>query len=303
MKILSSTTRMPETKLQEFKVLGDYLHWAAEYFDSNDVHFGHGTDNAWDEAVMLALHVLQLPADVEDDALDLPLNKSQSHELQRLAIRRVEDRLPVPYLTNVAWFGGARYYVNQHVIIPRSPCAELIDQELQPWLGKHHPHKILDLCTGSGCIAIHCSKVFSDCIIDAADISSSALEVAQKNIQLHNANVNLYESDLFSALPPTKYDVIISNPPYVGAMEMQSLPREYQYEPKLALESGVDGLELTEQILRQAKAYLQPHGLLIVEVGNSWMTLAARHPKLRFTWLEFAQGGEGVFLLRAEDLC
>lgn len=283
--------------------LGDYVHWAAEYFEDNQLYFGHGTDNAWDEAVMLALHVLQLPADLDDSALDLPLSKQQAHELQQLALRRVAERIPVPYLTNEAWFGGARYYVNQQVLIPRSPLAELIDQELRPWVGKHKPRKILDLCTGSGCIAIHCAKVFPDCTIDAADISTAALEVAQKNVQLHNANVNLYESDLFSGLPATKYDVIISNPPYVSNSEMQTLPQEYQYEPKMALQSGADGLDLTEQILCQAGAYLQPHGLLIVEVGNSWTTLAAKHPELPFTWLEFAQGGEGVFLLHAEDLC
>lgn len=283
--------------------LGDFLHWAEDYFVSNEIFYGHGTDNPWDEAVMLAMHVLSLPPDIDSSAMQMQLNAQQEQELRALAERRVTDRIPVPYLTNTAWFAGERYYVNQDVIIPRSPLAELISQHFQPWLGEGQPKRILDMCTGSGCIAIYTAKEFPEAEVTGVDISLDALEVAKKNIDLHRSNVKLVQSDLFSNLSVEKYDIIISNPPYVGSQEMAELPPEYDHEPTLALQSGDDGLELTERMLREARNFLNPGGLLIVEVGNSWELLAAKYPMLPFIWLEFAHGGDGVFLLHTEDLC
>lgn len=287
----------------DITTLGDFLHRTEEYFTSHAVFYGHGTDNAWDEAVMLAMHVLSLPADIDASAMELQLNPLQEQELQNLAERRVQERIPVPYLTNTAWFAGERYYVDQNVIIPRSPLAELISQHFEPWLGQRQPRRILDMCTGSGCIAIYSAKEFPDAEVTGVDISTEALAVASKNVRLHQSKVHLVQSDLFTNLPTAKYDIIISNPPYVGSQEMAELPPEYRHEPTLALQSGDDGLQITERILRAAKDYLQPGGLLIVEVGNSWELLAAKYPMLPFIWLEFAYGGDGVFLLHREDLC
>jgi ribosomal protein L3 glutamine methyltransferase len=288
----------------DFVTLEDFLSWAGEYFDQNSVFFGHGTDNAWDEAVMLALYVLQLPAENDRSILKRELSANEQQQLLNLAVRRVEERIPVPYLTHEAWFAGERYYVNQDVLIPRSPLAETILDHFQPWLGDKQPNHILDLCTGSGCLAILTAKEFPDCKIDAVDISPAALEVARKNIALHKvaANVELIESDLFNNLEERRYDIILSNPPYVDEYDMSSLPEEFKHEPELALASGKDGLDITVQILYQASKYLTDDGILIVEVGNSWPALEQRFPKLAFTWLEFFNGGDGVFLLYAQDL-
>ncbi|HSX20911.1 MAG TPA: 50S ribosomal protein L3 N(5)-glutamine methyltransferase [Gammaproteobacteria bacterium] len=284
--------------------LDDFLKWASEYFEQHDLYYGHGTDNAWDEAVMLALYVLQLPAYNDVSILDRKLTATEQTQLQDLAEQRVTKRIPVPYLTHEAWFAGERYYVNEHVLIPRSPCEEIIANHFQPWLGALQPKSILDLCSGSGCIAIYCAKEFPQASVDAADISVDALNVARKNIALHNCidRVHAIESDLFTALAGKQYDIIISNPPYVGQQEMAELPLEYKHEPVLALESGIEGLDLTVKILQQASQHLTENGLLVVEVGNSWRALEEKYPKVAFTWLEFAHGGEGVFLLTAEYL-
>lgn len=289
---------------QKLITLEDFLTWASDYFEENDIYLGHGTDNPWDEAVMLALYVLQLPAENDRSLLQKLLTPEQQQQLLSLALRRVDERIPVPYLTNEAWFAGERYYVNSDVLIPRSPLAETIANHFQPWLGKVKPTHILDLCTGSGCLAIYCAKQFPDCDVDAVDISKAALAVTKKNIELHNCQkqVHAIESDLFSALSGKRYDIIVSNPPYVGDDEMQSLPTEYKHEPVLALASGNDGLDLTIKILQQAPDYLTEDGLLIVEVGNSWEALIKRYPHIEFMWLEFEYGGEGVFLLTAQYL-
>lgn len=291
-------------KPSDFITLEDYLNWASEYFVENDLYYGHGTDNAWDEAVMLALFVLQLPAENDVSVLQQKLKPAEQQKLYDLALLRVSKRLPAPYLTNEAWFAGERYYVNEHVLIPRSPIAETIMHEFQPWLGDIKPQRILDLCTGSGCLAILCAKYFPDCIVDAVDISKEALQVAKKNILLHDCveRVNPIKSDLFANLQNNKYDIIISNPPYIGEEEMAGLPLEYTHEPVLALQSGIDGLDLTILILKQAAQFLTDKGLLIVEVGNSWHALEQKYPDIPFTWLEFSQGGDGVFLLTAEQL-
>lgn len=289
---------------QQFITLENFVSWSSNYFEENGVYLGHGTDNPWDEAVMLALYVLQLPAENDASVLQQNLTAPQQQQLLSLALRRVAERIPVPYLTNEAWFAGERYYVNEDVLIPRSPLAEIIANHFQPWLGSLQPQRILDLCTGSGCLAIYCSKEFPNCEVDAVDISKQALVVTNKNIELHNcaARVHAIESDLFGALSGKRYDIIISNPPYVGEQEMQELPQEYTHEPVLALASGNDGLDLTIKILQQAANYLTEDGLLIVEVGNSWQLLIEKYPQINFTWLEFTYGGDGVFLLTARDL-
>lgn len=289
---------------QQFTTLEDFLNWATEYFRQHDLYYGHGTDNPWDEAVMLAIYVLKLPAENAPEILQRRLTSDEQLQLYNLAVRRVSQRIPVPYLTNEAWFAGERYYVNEHVLIPRSPLAEIIAQQFQPWLGSLQPKRILDLCTGSGCLAIYCSKEFPQAQVDAVDISPEALAVARKNVELHNcgAQLNIIESDLFSALGSNKYDIIISNPPYVSAEDMASLPLEYTHEPVLALASGTSGLDLTNKILQQAAQHLTADGLLIVEVGNSWYALEEQYPNVAFTWLEFAAGGEGVFVLTADYL-
>lgn len=291
-------------KPSDFITLEDFLNWASEYFAENNLYYGHGTDNAWDEAVMLALYVLRLPAENDVSVLQRKLNTQEQQQLLDLALLRVSRRLPVPYLTNEAWFAGERYYVNEHVLIPRSPIAETIINEFQPWLGQLKPKRILDLCTGSGCLAILCAKYFPDCVVDAVDISKDALQVAHKNILLHDCvdRVNAIESDLFTNLQDKKYDIIISNPPYVGEEEMAGLPLEYKHEPVLALQSGIEGLDLTILILKQAAQFLTADGLLIVEVGNSWHALEEKYPDIPFTWLEFSHGGDGVFLLTADEL-
>lgn len=282
----------------------EYLTWATDYFTSNDVYYGHGTDNPWDEAVMLVLYVLELPAENDRSLLAQQLTPEQEQQLVGLAKRRVAERIPVPYLTNEAWFAGQKYFVTKDVLIPRSPLAETIADHFQPWLGKTVPQRILDLCTGSGCLAIFCAEQFPECSVDAIDISPAALDVARRNILLHGCvdQVNPIESNLFDAVQGIKYDIIISNPPYVSAEEMATLPHEYKHEPELALASGQDGLDLTVKILQQAKNYLTPNGILIVEVGSSWQTLVDKYPHMPFTWLEFSYGGEGVFLLYAKDL-
>lgn len=287
-----------------FVTLNDFLTWACAYFEEHDLYYGHGTDNPWDEAVMLAIYVLSLPADNDVAILEQKLTPEQQQKLYELSQKRVTTRLPLPYITNEAWFAGERYYVNENVLIPRSPFAELIANHFQPWLGDNEPLNILDMCTGSACLAIYCAKEFPDAAVDAVDISKAALEVANKNIALHGCvgRVHAIESDLFTNIQGKRYDIIISNPPYVGKLEMASLPLEYKHEPVLALESGEDGLDLTIQILQQAVNFLTPNGLLIVEVGNSWEALQERFPQIPFIWLEFANGGDGVFLLTYEEL-
>ncbi len=290
-------------ELHTIVTLQDFLRWAEEYFTANDIYYGHGTDNPWDEAVMLALYVLQLSANPGKEVLDLELSSKQKQELLILARRRVEERIPVPYLTKEAWFAGERYYIDSNVIIPRSPIAELILDKFSPFL-LHDPKRILDMCTGSGCLAILCSKIFSTAKIDAVDISAEALAVASKNLQLHKCSdqINLIQSDIFTKVSKDKYDLIISNPPYVDEFDMNNLPAEYKHEPELALASGKDGLDLTCKILEQAADYLTDDGLLIIEVGNSSEAFEDRFPKLPVTWIEFANGGDGVFLIQAKDL-
>jgi ribosomal protein L3 glutamine methyltransferase len=273
-------------------------------FNEAGLHYGHGTESAWDEAVALILHSLFLPHSINPSILDAHLTKPEKEKLYKLIERRIQERVPVPYLTNEAWFAGLPFYVDERVLIPRSPFSELIENHFQPWIPSDQIYDILDLCTGSGCIAIACARAFPDAQVDACDISPDALAVAKINLLRHDISdqVHFYESDLFNSLPKKTYDLIISNPPYVDAEDMAALPKEFLHEPALGLAAGQDGLDIVKRILKQATQYLNPEGILIVEVGNSEFALSERFPTIPFTWIEFQNGGGGVFMLTAQQL-
>ena len=287
----------------------DYIRWAVSRFNEAELSFGHGTDNALDEAIALVAHGLHLPFDMPPALYNARLTETEKDDLIRLIHLRVEKRIPLPYLTHEAWFSQMAFYVDDRVLVPRSPLAELIDHQFEPWLDSIYSDdkpaaRILDLCTGSGCIAIACAMAFPESVVDAVDISEDALDVAKINIKKHHleGRVNAIKSDLFDALADQRYNVIISNPPYVDEEDMANLPEEFRHEPRLGLVAGKSGLDFAIRILQSAGQYLLPGGLLIVEVGNSEMGLKERFPEVLFTWLEFEHGGEGVFLLTHEQL-
>ena len=275
------------------------IHQIANRFEKASLFYGHGTNNSFDEACALVFHVLNLSFDVESEQLSKKVTEVDLEKILNLCGRRIKERIPLSYLTNEIYFAGLKFYIDERSIIPRSPFAELIENKFMPWAQPENVKNILDLCTGSGCMAIACAKFFPNAVIDAVDISKDALEVAKINVEMHNVKnqVHLIDSDLFNNLKNKKYDLIISNPPYVGSEEMKALPKEYIYEPKLALQANDDGLEIVARILKQSKDYLKDQGVLIVEVGNSQELLEQRFPKIPFIWLEFEYGGEGVFLL------
>lgn len=268
------------------------------------LHYGHGTEDPIDDAGAIVWHVMGFawPANPRDYAKKV--NAKAIERIDALATRRVRERVPVPYLTGETWFAGLRFVVDERVLIPRSPIAELIERRFAPWIVPSRVKDVLDLGTGSGCIAIACAKAFPGARVDAADLSREALEVARENIRLHRLGrrVHAVMSDHFSALSGRRYDMIVSNPPYVGAEELAGLPPEYWHEPRNALAAGEDGLDSVRVILREARAHLRPRGLLVVEVGNSEGLVRRQFPRLPFTWLEFERGGGGVFLLTAEQL-
>ncbi|GAA4495352.1 50S ribosomal protein L3 N(5)-glutamine methyltransferase [Pseudaeromonas paramecii] len=290
--------------VSELRTVNDMMRWAVSCFNEAGLFYGHGTDNGWDEAVQLMLPSLHLPPFISDDIKAARLTRSERQLLAELVARRVEERLPAPYLTNKAWFAGLEFYVDERVIVPRSPIAELIAQRFTPWL-QGEPRRIMDLCTGSGCIAIALAYAFPEAEVDALDISVDALNVAEINIQHHGLEERVIPivSDVWQALPAgDQYDLIVSNPPYVDEEDMADLPDEFHHEPELALASGFDGLDLTRQILARAADFLTDDGLLVVEVGNSQVHLSAQYPQVPFTWVEFEQGGHGVFVLTKAQL-
>lgn len=277
--------------------------YAQQKFEQSDIYYGHGTDNALDEAYTLIIDALNLSHDLSDEALQEILIERPEYFIH-LVEQRVRDHVPVPYLTQKAWFCGLPFYVDERVLIPRSPIAELIEAGFEPWINLENICDVLDLCTGSGCIGIACAYAFENANIDAVDLSAEALEVAQMNIEKHQLSdrVTLFQGDLFSPLPEKQYDIIVSNPPYVGFDEMRELPDEFRHEPAFALESGQLGLDIVDRIIKHAAHYLKDDGILVVEVGNTWQLMEEHYPSLPFIWLEFERGGDGVFVLKKEDL-
>ena len=268
------------------------------------VFFGHGTDNAWDDAAALVLHALELPHSADPALYERRVGRRAIDHVDELIARRVKERIPAVYLTGETWFAGLPFHVDPRVLIPRSPIAELIERRFAPWIAAGRVRRVLDVGTGSGCIAIACAKALPRARVDAVDISAEALEVAAANVRRHRVGrrVRLVRSDHFSALAGERYDIIVANPPYVGRREMSGLPAEYRHEPPLALAAGRDGLDSVRVILRESPAHLRPGGLLVVEVGNTESAVRRAFKRLPFLWLEFERGGGGVFLLTAEQL-
>ncbi len=283
----------------------DWLRFAVSMFNEAELFFGHGSSNAYDEAVYLILHTLDLPLDRLEPFLDARLTYSETQALQDVLHRRVEERIPAAYITHEAWLGEFVFYVDERVIVPRSYIAELLREHLSPWVTQpESTASVLDLCTGSGCLAILAAHAFPNAQVDAVDLSTDALDVAYLNVHDYGLQdrVNLIQSNLFETLTGKRYDIIISNPPYVDAPAVEALPQEYLHEPEMALGSGVDGLDATRSILKHAAQHLTEHGILIVEIGHNRDVLEAAYPDLPFTWLEVSAGDQFVFLLHRNDL-
>lgn len=284
--------------------LRDLIRWGTSQFNASDLSFAQGMPNAIDEAVYLCLSALHLPPDFSVDYFDCVLTMEERLNVLHLFEQRIEQRKPASYITNEAWFCGLSYFVDERVLIPRSPIAELINQQFIPWIEYDRVTNILDLCTGSGCIAIACADHFEQAQVDASDLSKDALSVATINCENHlmEDRVCLIESDLFANIPQKRYDIIVSNPPYVSAQEMSALSPEFDYEPDSALRAGDTGMDIVLPMLAQASQYLADEGILVVEVGYSKPALEQALPQVPFVWLEFEYGGDGVFLLTASQL-
>lgn len=283
----------------------DFYTHALDQLNKSEVYFGHGTGCAEDEVWWLMASALRLPIDGDFEALmAAPLTDAERQSLDPLLAQRIQKRVPLAYLLQEAYQNGCQFYVDERVLIPRSPIAELIQNQFRPWVRKEAVNRVLDLCTGSGCLAILIAYAFPGAQVVGSDLSADALEVAAKNVTLHEMQnqVHLVQSNVFESLGQERYDIIVSNPPYVDAPDFESMPKEYQHEPSMALEAGADGLEIVRRILKEAKSHLTPGGILVVEVGNSAPALEEAFPGLPFIWLDFERGGEGVFLLREMDL-
>ncbi len=293
-----------EIPYDELLSLRDWVRWSASRMQEAGVCFGHGTDNALDEALELVLASLHLSHEMDPAWLDARVSRAEGRLLGERLRQRIEQRVPLAYITGRAWFAGLMFEVNEDVLVPRSPIAELIGDRFYPWLGDREPGAILDLCCGSGCIGIACAQAFPEALVDLADISPAALEVAQRNIERHGLEqrARALRSDVFDGLEGEVYDLIVSNPPYVSSAEMETLPPEYRHEPGLGLEAGEDGMSVVSRILARAPEHLAAGGILVVEVGASADLLMARYPGVPFLWLDFERGGDGVFLLTADQL-
>lgn len=295
---------MSDTPLiQQLHSIADYLRWTYSQFNQSDIYYGHGYDNPWDEAQQLVLTSLHLPPDFPSELYCAKLIEEEKQRIIELTQARIEQRIPIAYLINEAWFCGLPFYVDERVIIPRSPISALIENRFAGLL-KHEPKRILDLCTGSGCIAIACAEQFPEAEVDAVDLSLDALNVAEINIERHHLNHRVFplQSDIFQQILPMQYDLIVTNPPYVDLEDLSDMPQEFHYEPEMALGSGDDGLTLTKQILRQAADFLTDDGVLVCEVGNSMVHLMEQYPDVPFNWVELTNGGLGVFSLTKKQL-
>lgn len=283
----------------------DWLRFAVSAFNEAELFFGHGSSTAHDEAVYLILHTLNLPLDTLEPYLDARLTYSETQAIQDVLKRRVDDRIPAAYITHEAWLGEFNFYVDERVIVPRSFIAELLREKLYPWVAEPElTTSVLDLCTGSGCLAILAAHAFPHAMVDAVDLSTDALDVAYLNVHDYGLQdrVQLIQSNLFASLTGKRYDIIISNPPYVDASSVEILPQEYLHEPKMALGSGMDGLDATREIIKHAAEHLSEHGILVVEIGHNRDALETAFPNLPFTWLDVSAGDQFVFLLHRNDL-
>ena len=282
--------------------LRDILAYGEKLFIESNLFFGHGTTNAWDDAVYLSLFALGLPHDSSVSLLDRIPSEEERSRIFSLFDKRLETKIPSAYITKTAWFFDLPFFVDERVIIPRSPIANLIHQSFEPWVT--NPNTILDLCTGSGCIGISCAYVFKSANVVLSDISKDAIEVGEINIKNHDmaGRIKIIESDLFENLTNSKFDLIVSNPPYVDKQDLLSMPPEYHYEPKISLMAGDDGLSFVLRILRDVRDFLTEKGVLIVEVGNSRSALESMFPSIPFFWFEFSEGDAGVFMLTRDDL-
>ncbi|EJC63168.1 MULTISPECIES: 50S ribosomal protein L3 N(5)-glutamine methyltransferase [Alcaligenes] len=290
---------------QELRTVRDLLRWSVSQFNRCELAFGHGSDNAWDEAAYLLLHTLHLPLDTLDPYLDAIVLESERAAYLALIARRCNERVPAAYLTGEAWLQGHRFRVTPDTIVPRSPIAELLAEQLQPWIADPDAiYSALDLCTGSGCLAILTALAFPQAQVDAVDLSDAALEVAQSNIDAFGLNdrMSLFKSDLLDQVPQTAYDLIICNPPYVNEQSMQNLPQEYRHEPQLALAGGDDGMDLVRRILEAAPNYLSPEGVLVLEIGNEYDNFVAAFPELEPIWLSTETAEDQILLLSREQL-
>jgi ribosomal protein L3 glutamine methyltransferase len=287
--------------VHELATLRDWLRWAVSHFNEAQLAFGHGTADAYDEAAYLLLHALHLPLDRLEPFLDAQLTQLERARLAALLERRIDERVPAAYLTREAWLGEFRFYVDERVLIPRSYIAHLLPDGIAPFVGDASNVKsALDLCTGSGCLAILLAHAYADADVDASDVSSDALAVAQRNVSDYGlaGRINLIRSDLFQNLPDKSYDLVISNPPYVTAASMEALPPEYRHEPAVGLAGGDDGMDAVRDIVREAPRFLSHDGVLVVEVGNNRAEAEAAFPRMPFTWL----ADDTVFVLRREEL-
>ena len=302
-------TKLDTTHLENLNTLLDFMRWGASQFVKAKLSFSHGLSSPLDESVYLVLRTLRLPVDTPEIYWQSKLTNSEIDSIIQTFKKRVEQKIPAAYIMKEGWFAGLQFTVDERVLIPRSPIAELVESQFTPWVNPDEVESILDLCTGCGCIGIACAYAFPQAKIDLSDLSEDALAVADINIAQHDANnrITTYQSDLFAfllkdGLESKQYDIIVSNPPYVDEDDMTGLADEFKHEPELALSSGVDGLEFTKKMLNQAANFLTDQGVLVVEVGNSQYELAESYPDVPFQWVDFERGGDGVFILTKQDL-
>ncbi|WP_077338128.1 50S ribosomal protein L3 N(5)-glutamine methyltransferase [Pseudocolwellia agarivorans] len=290
---------------EQLNTTGDFVRFATSQFNQADLYFGHGTNNAWDEAISLIMFTLNLPESLFEQVFSCQLTSDEKNDVLSIIEKRIVEEIPAAYLTNQAVFANLPFYVDQRVLVPRSPIGELIENRFVNLIDENSvPHRILDLCTGSGCIAIACAYAFPEAEVDAVDLSIDALNVANINIENHGLSEQVIpiQSDVFSGVEGQVYDLIVTNPPYVDQDDVDSLPQEYLHEPEMGLGCGEDGLDIVRKILAESAAHLSENGILICEVGNSQIHVASVYPEVPFKWLTFEHGGHGVFMLTKAQL-